>query len=135
MGTNYYLRYNICNCCNRYDELHIGKSSGGWQFLFHQVDEDINSRDINPESILLDVSKTHVIIDSYQKWKRFIDRFVSDYEVAKIFDEYDNEIEPSELFNKIESNRDLLSHYHNVKDDSNCFVDDDGHSFIKGEFS
>jgi hypothetical protein len=26
MGTNYYARYNACDCCGRYDEAHIGKS-------------------------------------------------------------------------------------------------------------
>jgi hypothetical protein len=26
MGTNYYARYNACECCGRYDEAHIGKS-------------------------------------------------------------------------------------------------------------
>lgn len=26
MGTNYYVRYNRCGCCDRYDELHMCKS-------------------------------------------------------------------------------------------------------------
>jgi len=26
MGTNFYHRTNICKCCDRYDERHIGKS-------------------------------------------------------------------------------------------------------------
>ena len=34
MGTNFYHRENICECCNRYDEKHIGKNSYGWQFFF-----------------------------------------------------------------------------------------------------
>jgi hypothetical protein len=35
MGTNYYLRTDICPHCGRYEEeLHIGKSSVGWKFLF-----------------------------------------------------------------------------------------------------
>lgn len=34
MGTNYYVRENECDCCKRYDEYHIGKRSGGWQFSF-----------------------------------------------------------------------------------------------------
>lgn len=32
MGTNYYLREKCCKECGRYNELHIGKSSGGWAF-------------------------------------------------------------------------------------------------------
>ena len=26
MSTNYYARYNICECCGRYDEMHIGST-------------------------------------------------------------------------------------------------------------
>jgi hypothetical protein len=32
MGTNYYVMENYCGHCQRGDELHIGKSSGGWCF-------------------------------------------------------------------------------------------------------
>lgn len=41
MGTNYYIREpikGVCEYCggtNGYEELHIGKSSGGWKFLFN----------------------------------------------------------------------------------------------------
>lgn len=41
MGTNYYLRkplQNLCECCGRHDpveEVHLGKSSGGWYFSLH----------------------------------------------------------------------------------------------------
>ena len=36
MGTNYYVNERPpCECCKRpFEQLHIGKSSGGWQFLF-----------------------------------------------------------------------------------------------------
>lgn len=36
MGTNYYWREHPCPTCGRDDEeLHIGKSSGGWCFSLH----------------------------------------------------------------------------------------------------
>ena len=35
MGTNYYARSETCKKCGRYEEIHIGKSSVGWQFSFH----------------------------------------------------------------------------------------------------
>jgi hypothetical protein len=35
MATNYYLHYNICECCGRQDSIHIGKFSCGWRFIFH----------------------------------------------------------------------------------------------------
>ena len=40
MGTNYYLKKNVCRCCGRGDEIHIGKSSGGWCFALHVYPED-----------------------------------------------------------------------------------------------
>ena len=52
MGTNYYYRYNICDTCGRYEELHIGKTSAGWKFSFQGYD------------------KTNFIeIKSFQDWK------------------------------------------------------------------
>jgi len=41
MGTNYYLKTEVCECCGRSDEeLHIGKSSGGWCFSLHYDDDE-----------------------------------------------------------------------------------------------
>ena len=35
MGTNYYMRSQICSCCGSFkEEKHIGKQSIGWEFLF-----------------------------------------------------------------------------------------------------
>jgi len=34
MGTNYYTKLKECKHCNRYEEVHLGKSSAGWQFSF-----------------------------------------------------------------------------------------------------
>ena len=34
MGTNYYTKINNCDKCGRYDKIHLGKSSAGWQFYF-----------------------------------------------------------------------------------------------------
>ena len=39
MGTNYYLHYNFCDYCGRYDKLHIGKDSYGWCFALHVYPE------------------------------------------------------------------------------------------------
>lgn len=42
MGTNYYWYPKpACECCgNTFDEIHIGKSSGGWCFSLHVIPED-----------------------------------------------------------------------------------------------
>lgn len=34
MGTNYYIKINNCTKCGRHEEIHLGKSSIGWQFTF-----------------------------------------------------------------------------------------------------
>lgn len=39
MGTNYYWRSQPCHACGHSEKSwHIGKSSGGWRFLFHAID-------------------------------------------------------------------------------------------------
>jgi len=34
MGTNYYTKDKECEHCGRHEEIHLGKSSAGWQFSF-----------------------------------------------------------------------------------------------------
>lgn len=35
MGTNYYVQTERCDKCGRHDDdIHLGKSSAGWQFSF-----------------------------------------------------------------------------------------------------
>lgn len=39
MGTNYYVNQKPCASCGRGSEqIHVGKSSGGWKFLFQRHD-------------------------------------------------------------------------------------------------
>ena len=53
MGTNYYAIIDCCDKCGRgSDEMHIGKSSGGWPFSLHVI-EDLG-------------------LDSWAKWKDFL---------------------------------------------------------------
>ena len=70
MGTNYYLRKSICDKCDRYDELHVGKSSAGWHFSLHIIPE--------------------LGINDLESWKK---HFVGN----KIFDEYGDEITPEQM--------------------------------------
>ena len=70
MGTNYYLteQINVCEHCGRgdvVDELHIGKSAGGWAFALRvHPDEGINSLD---DWIRRWEQPSAVIKDSYGK--------------------------------------------------------------------
>lgn len=35
MGTNYYVKLDVCKSCGRpIDTIHLGKSSAGWKFMF-----------------------------------------------------------------------------------------------------
>lgn len=41
MGTNYYCDSSPCPYCgHKKPRLHVGKSSGGWPFLFHSIPEE-----------------------------------------------------------------------------------------------
>jgi len=76
MGTNYYLRTNICECCNRYDEVHIGKSSAGWSFTFHGM-----------ESI------------------RTAAHWAAEFAKGRIFDEYGDETSVEDFWKLVEAKR------------------------------
>ena len=64
MGTNYYLRKNVCKECGRYDETHIGKASYGWKFLFDHNDWEYFEK--NKESVIKFL-KSGGIYDEYEK--------------------------------------------------------------------
>lgn len=64
MGTNYYVRYNICDKCGRYDEWHIGKSGGGWCFSLH----------VEPESGVDDLEDVKKIMDEGEIYNEYGDQ-------------------------------------------------------------
>lgn len=143
MGTNYYIRYNICDCCDRYDELHIGKSSVGWQFSFHAINNvDILMSCFDPKYMLLDDKNTFLEISSFQEWKHFIEEYVVRHKTAKLYNEYDEEQEAGELFDLIETKRSEKNHQANHMKENNYYStaendysDDEGYSFSGGDFS
>jgi hypothetical protein len=120
MGTNYYHRTNICECCNRYDETHIGKSSGGWTFSFQGFKKAYE--DDETEEVL-----------SYADW---LNRLQSG---GKIFDEYGDEVSLDEFMALVEMkkgekrNHTIYCRTHHPGLDN--WLDADGHSFSAGEFS
>jgi len=110
MGTNYYARYNICEFCGRYDELHIGKSSAGWTFIFQAQEDEIT-------------------IKSYKEWIEFLLG-----EEIKIFDEYGDELTIVD-FKDIIENKKKEKHNHTKEYPEGHFLDEEGNSFSEGEFS
>lgn len=128
MGTNYYMRYRICECCERYDEIHIGKSSYGWTFSFHAF------REGDYESLAT------VGIKSYKEWIDLLENIK-----GGIYDEYGQEISLDEFKNLVKSKeKEKFNHttYCQNSENSwdrrhaevNCFLDEEGHSFSYGDF-
>lgn len=78
MGTNYYWREHPCGSCGRTDELHVGKSSGGWSFGFQAYRHDPDDGIVSPAGIP---------VVSRADWRR-----VFTEKPGRLFDEYNREI-------------------------------------------
>lgn len=64
IGTNYYAVKKKPRIVEVYDELHLGKSSAGWKFLFNEC-EQFHNFDEFKEFILN--NKEYVIKDEYDR--------------------------------------------------------------------
>ena len=109
MGTNYYARFNICECCGRLDELHLGKSSAGWAFSFRAHEKP----------------KLHSYKDILQ-WLQ--------NKKAVIVNEYGKEITLPE-FRDVVENRSYKALNFIEENPSYGFLDPEGHPFTEREFS
>lgn len=127
MGTNYYARYKQCNHCDRYDEIHLGKSSGGWSFSFHGLRPDKWDVADGAEEILSETA-----------WKTWL--WDNDHQ---IHNEYGDKLSDQEFWEMVEAKRDETHNHtiycqvghpsHAYRD---CWLDPDtGSSFAEGEFS
>jgi hypothetical protein len=125
MGTNYYLRTNICKCCGRYDEVHIGKSSAGWTFSFQGFRDEYNT--------------LKRAVKSYKEWLEILPG-------GEIFDECGEKLSLDEFKKLVEGKRpkewlpENLNHttYCRINHPEyarECWLDEEGNSFSSGEFS
>lgn len=71
MGTNYTWRHNICECCGRYDELHICKSFHTFRGHFGDDWDEVDHRIVRPPIVV--------------SWKGWVEKLRSG---GQIFDEY-----------------------------------------------
>lgn len=110
MGTNYYA---VKKKPTITEPLHIGKSSCGWKFLFHEVNK-YNSFDYNLE------------IHTFEQWKEFLE---NNDEIV-ILDEYDEEISVKDFLELVESKQN-----ENNIDDFSYSKNVNGYRFVAGEFS
>lgn len=131
MGMNYYARISkkqkdIINnnsqisglakyCVNKFD-LHIGKSSWGWRFMF-QVQEIFIMNEL-------------VTLNTFAKWKKFINR-----EDIEVFNE-DNELVDKKWFINYIQERQCEAHP-NENDNNYChdFESSDGYRMCDVDFS
>jgi len=82
MGTNYDIKYKICDKCGRYDELHLGKSSYGWRFALQANN-----------------------FEYYKDWREmkiWLKKMCKNNK-GKIYDEYDEEVGLEEFITLVES--------------------------------
>ena len=77
MGTNYYV---VRRKPSIREPLHIGKSSAGWKFLFHEINK-YNGFDHNLE------------IHTFEQWKYFLENNKD----ILILNEYDEEVSVKEF--------------------------------------
>jgi hypothetical protein len=89
MGTNYYLRTPPCpHCGHQKSELHIGKSSAGWNFGLH-VYPNVDGVD---ESRLRPFGAEK--IEELDDWRPLFEKFL-------IFDEYDRPVTVEDMLTTI----------------------------------
>jgi len=62
MGTNYYAKFNECKHCGRYNQIHIGKMSMGWEFSFQAHRERDEDEDM----------PYHPGLKSIEAWREFL---------------------------------------------------------------
>lgn len=125
MGTNYYLRTNICECCDRYDEKHIGKKSVGWQFGFRSYRTE------------------EIEIETCENWLEVLLKAVLIDRTGKICNEYGAEVPFDSFVEMVKKSKDNLenkNHYdwcveHECLNSYNQWKDAEGYSFTDSEFS
>jgi hypothetical protein len=139
MSTNFYIRYNICNQCDRYDEIHLGKSSAGWKFLFHEIKASFPLPKWNKDvkKLLKNSIIEYIKLDSFIDIENFLLKYCPKY--IKIFDEYEEEISVKDFLELVKSKQDNKSHIHYCNEHNfpldDYFMDESSYEFSKGDFS
>lgn len=112
MSTNYYLRKpigDICKHCgnaNEYEELHIGKYSHGWRFLFDHNEVDS--------------------LRSFKGWQKLLEKHPDN-----IYDEYGKCISLYELYSIIDNSMRHKNVLYEEIDEDYFNFDDMGYRFSK----
>jgi hypothetical protein len=106
MGTNYYVKEN-CIHCKKSEEIHLGKSSGGWKFSFQYND-----------------GQYYKNITEMKKWLKG----------KKIFDEYGKRCSQKDFWSLVKAKQhEVLSHAEEYPSESDFIIN--GYSFTNCWFS
>jgi len=106
MGCNYYVKLNECKKCKRYDKIHLGKFSFGWQFSFQYND-----------------GRYYKNIKEMKNW----------LEDKKIFNEEEEKISNKDFWEMIKSKMGGTNHTIETEDTTSFNID--GYSFTNCNFS
>ena len=119
MGTNYYHRTNLCDCCGRYDERHIGKNHS--MFRGYRTEDWTNAD--GPELITWRQWKEH-LAESGTVWSE------SGYQIPVA--EFIDEVEAVPVKERRRQTQWVLDHGYTTAHD---WHDPEGYSFHDGDFS
>lgn len=114
MGTNYYV---VPNRPSIAEPIHIGKSSMGWMFLFHDVDEPY--RDVP------------IVWHSYKEVKDWLYKYTVKRDTYVIMNEYDAIIDYNDFIELVEHKQ---KYYKNNPDNFIYCRNVNGYRFEEGEF-
>ena len=115
MGTNYYV---VPNRPSVREPIHIGKSSAGWMFLFHDVEERY--------------SEPEIVWHTYEQVMDWLEKYTVQSKLFVIMDEYDRIVSLEELINRIQEKQ--ISCKNNPDNFTYC-KNVNGYRFEEREFS
>lgn len=153
MSTNYYWTPPRGHRLAPFGKLHIGKTAGGWSFMFQAYVHTTSSSAFAPvaEGLLASVNTRNlwVSLKSWKDWRTLLksgtikDEYGSMVSFEHFCDIVERQFSPNSLF----SGRPVLNHVTHLKtdpryrDDSSChdearhWVDAQGYAFSVGNFS
>lgn len=126
MGTNYYWHHNECDCCGRYDEWHVGKSSGILQAITKWHDEEPWLR---------------LVVGTWRQWKLHL------RSGGSLWDEYGKQLDVEEFIAQVDAwgqehrrrqwewMRDHGRRTSTLPNPEVDYLDPDGYSFSTSDFS
>lgn len=128
MSTNYYARYNTCDCCKRYDELHIGKFAGkSWSFEGHFQDWNAPWLTTAEQWRQFLRSSEATIVNEYGR-EESVEEFIASIDEVSRSDR-------RRQYDWLDARRREYGEYMDRVEPAHDWLDPEGYSFHGGEFS